>query len=545
MRDILNILKNKKLQLVFLFYIFLLLPLLTPFAENYTLLDKLALLGVCLLLFCTISVICVFVSPKTEKIIYSVILILAVIPGSIYLGYLLFAHVMLEQNSVMSLFETNPDETKEFLVNYLNVWVITGVLVYAAIPIIMICKMKPYEPLKAGKYKVLLVSCGVVIFLVIAIGRVSRSVYFINIYRTLISYKLRVNHEIKTIKKRQSEPFEVKTIYNDSIPQTVVIVIGESLTRHHMSLYGYHRNTNPLLGQYPDSTLLVYTDIVSPQVHTIPVIRSVLTMEDPKNSGYFEEKPSLIELFNRAGYDTYFISNQPFSEKCHASYDILLTLAKRKYNFAPEKQYDSITLTALDKILQADTKKNKLILIHLIGNHMAYEFRYPYIFDRFNYKSDGLVADKSFRDKLAKKTIDRYDNSVLYNDSIVNEVIVSLKKHPDNNSMMIYFSDHGEELYDYRNFAGHVYEKASPPMCEIPFVLWMSPLYKNERSNLVFDTMRPYSTKDFIYSISDICGFRYEGFDDTRSLFSAKFKPEERYIGEKKYTDIKARFSDK
>lgn len=545
MKDILNILKKKKIQLVFLFYIFLLIPLLTPFAENYSLIDKLALLAVCLLLFCTISILCVFVSPRVEKVIYSFILVLAVIPGSIYLGYLLFANVMLEQNSVMSLFETNQEESKEFLVNYLNVWVIGGVLVYAAIPIIMICIMKPYTRLRSGNYKILVVSCIIMIVLIGGIERVSRSVYFINIYRTFISYEIRVNNEIKTIRGRQEQDFKIENIYNDSISQTVVIVIGESLAKRHMSLYGYKRKTNPLLEQYPNSSLLVYKDVISPQVHTIPVIRSVLSMEEPGNPHYFENKPSLIELFNRAGYQTYFISNQPFSEKCNASYDILLTLAKQKYNFAPQKQYDSITLTALDEILKEDTKGNKLIIIHLIGNHMAYEFRYPYTFNQFNNEDNEAIHYKPFKNKLAQKTIDRYDNSVLYNDSIVNEVIVSLEKQPDKNSMMIYFSDHGEEVYDYRDFAGHVYEKVSPTMCEIPFIVWLSPEYKERHSNLTFDVERSYSTQDFIYSISDISGFRFDDFDETRSIFSSKFIPRKRYVGEKEYSNIKKNFSNK
>lgn len=543
MNDIINILKKKKLQFVFLFYILLLGPILALFlAENYTLIDKALLLSVCVLLFAAISAICTFVSPRTEKIIYSTILIFAIIPGSIYLGYLLFAHVMLEQNSVMSLFETNPEESKEFLAHYMNIWVIVGILIYAAIPIIMICKMKSIPPLKGKGHRWIITLSILIIIAIVGIEKVSRSVYFINIYRSFITYQIRVDREINTIKKRQDIPFEVKSL-TDTVPQTVVLVIGESLTRHHMSLYGYERETNPLLSQYNDSALLVYENITSPQVHTIPVLRDVLSMCETDHPEYFEERPSLIELFNCSGYDTYLISNQPFSEKCHSSYDILLTLAKYKYNFAPQKQYDKIVLIALDEILKEKNKKNKFILIHLIGNHMAYEFRYPYTYNKFDHTVDGKVKDKPFRKNAAKRMIDRYDNSVLYNDYIVDSIIQNLIKTGNDNSTMIYFSDHGEELYDYRVFAGHVYEKASPTMCEIPFIVWMSPQYRNKRKHLVFDSKRPYSIGDFIYSISDLSGFEYEGFDKSRSIFSPDFKPQKRYVGEKNYEEIKNKFS--
>lgn len=109
---------------------------------------------------------------------------------------------------------------------------------------------------------------------------------------------------------------------------------------------------------------------------------------------------------------------------------------------------------------------------------------------------------------------------------------------------MIYLSDHGEELYDYREFAGHAYEKVSPPMCEVPFIVWLSPNYKRNRTDLIFDTTRPYSTCDFIYSLSDLTGLRYEGYDDSRSLFSTNFKPEQRYVGDKKYECVKERFEE-
>lgn len=545
MKDIYNILKKKKLQFLFLFYILLILPILSPIAENITIIDKLAIFAVCALLFLSILILSTFISSKAERIIYSVLLILSIIPGSIFLGYLLFAHVLLEQNSVTSLFETNPEESKEFVAYYMNIWVIVGVLVYAAIPIIMLCKMKSFKPLKIKDHRVIFFTCIIIITVIVGINRVSRSVYFVNIYKTFFNYKIRVYHEIKDIKARQDIDFDVLKEENDSIPETIVIVIGESETRHHMSLYGYRRNTTPLLSSRIDSSLYVYTDIVSPQVHTIAVMRSILTMTEKEHPEYFTKKPSLFELFNRAGYNTYLISNQEFSDNYKSSYDILLSLANVKFNLATLKQHDDIILPCFNKIINDKQYKKKLVVVHLIGNHMAYKFRYPKEYIVFNNKKDGLVEDRPFRDLKAKEMIDQYDNSVLYNDYIINSIITSLENERKAKSAMIYFSDHGEELYDYRDFAGHAYEKVTPPMCEIPFFIWLSDIYQQQRTDLVFDVNRPYSTSDFIYSISDIAGLRYEGYDDSRSIFSSKFVPKERYVGEKKYSDIKEYFDTK
>lgn len=541
MNEIVNILKKKKMQFFFLFYILLLVPVLCPLAENFTLIDKVAVFVVCGLFFIAISVLSLFIGSKSEKFIYAVMLAISIIPGSIYLGYLLFANVMLEQNSVTSLFETNPEESKEFLAHYLSMWVIVGVLVYAAIPIVLICMMKSFKPLRIRKYKAIFIASIFVILAIIGIERVSRSVYFVNFYRTFVSYKIRTTREIKDIKARQSEAYEVEVMHQDTIPQVLVLVIGESLNKHHMSFYGYSRNTSPLLSGLGDS-LIVYEDVVAPHVHTIPVMRSLLSMTDLDCPQHFTGKPSLYELFNRAGYDTYLISNQEFSEEFHSSYDILLSLANNKYNVATYKQHDDIVIPVLDKVLNNDDKRNKLIIIHLIGNHMAYEFRYPKEYIVFNHRKDSMVIDKPYIDEKAKKTIDKYDNSVLYNDYIIYSIINSLKNHEDKGSVMLYLSDHGEELYEYREFAGHAYEKVSPPMAEIPFMVWASPSYRKYRQDLVFDTNRPYSSADFIYSVSDLAGLNYIDYDDSRSIFSTDFGLRERYVGEKRYSDIKDAF---
>lgn len=545
--EVIKMLKKKKMQTIFLFYVLLLLPLFTPLADNLTWLEKVLVLVVNAVLYGAILVLSTFISSRTERIIYSVILFFSIIPCAIYLGFLLFAHVLLEENSVISLFETNREESKEFVANYLSLWVNMGMIVYAAIPIVMLCKMKSFTPLKVSRNKMLFTLSIVVIFAVVGFNLLSRSVYIVSFYKTFIAYELRVHHEKCAVEERQHMPFEVKNVYNDSIPQTLVLVIGESHNKHHMSLYGYKRQTNPLLSTRNDSTFFVYRDVVSPQVHTIPVIRNVMTMMEPDNPEYFYTRPSLIELFNRAGYETIHITNQYYEDKHGSSFDILLSLAHQHYSLAPQRQYDNVVLATLKSVLEKESaqKRNRLIVIHLIGNHMAYEFRYPYQYNVFDHNKDGMVVSAPYRDEDAKRTIDYYDNSVLFNDYIIDNVISTLDKLTNARTAMIYFSDHGEELYDYRDYAGHVYEKVSPPMCEVPFLVWTSNSFKRSRPDLIFNTSRPYSTADFIYSMSDIGGLKYENYDDTRSIFSSTFSPRQRYVGHKIYENVKESFKNR
>lgn len=479
-----------------------------------------------------------FCSSKKEKIIYIVLLIISIIPGAIYIAYLLFAHVLLGGDSVTSLFETNPDESKEFVANYMSVWVNVAIGIYATIPAIMIWKMKAFAPLKIREHKKLFISSIIALACIFAIPQLAKSVYILNFYKTFVLYKVRLNYEEKAIAERQQKPYEVTETVVDSIPQTIIVVIGESLTRNHMGLYGYSRQTTPLLSQKL-SNLYVYTDVVSPQVHTIPVIRSLLSFIDKENPDYYTAKPSLFELFNRAGYETYFISNQPFGGNFKTSYDDLLNLAQHKYDMSKQKKNDDVLLPEIKKILDSSDKvKNKIIVVHLVGNHMAYEFRYPASFNKFDYKKDNLVSDAPYRDAKAKKDIDYYDNSVLFNDYIISSMIDMLAEKKGEETSLIYMSDHGEELFDKREFAGHAYEKVSKYMCEIPFIVWVSDSFRDMNPNLVFETKRAFSSNDFLYSLTNFAGLEYKDYVPEKSLFSSHFKSSERYVGKMTYEEV-------
>jgi heptose-I-phosphate ethanolaminephosphotransferase len=529
--------KQEKFLLFCLAYILLPVPLFTPLAKNIGLHDCVWSIFFSTLLLLTIFVTMQFFAIKTVKACCSVLLIFTLIPSAIFLAYLLFAQAFLLSDSITSIFETNPEESKEFIAYYMSPFITAGIIAYASIPVLMIVKMKGNGVFSIGRHKIAFSICITLLLLFVTFRPAAHSVYFINFYKTYIQYKKRHYEEKKEIANRLKQPFAVTKLQPDTLGQTLVVIIGESLTRRHMSLYGYGRNTNVLLSR-KDSSLAVYDDVVSPQVHTIPVIRKVMTFLERNHADYFSKRPSLFELFNRAGYETYFISNQPYGGRYETSYDLLLTQAKHQHNPSLQKKPDGVIFPYLQEAL-GDKKKNKLIVIHLMGNHMAYIFRYPKEYDVFHNDSDDFIQSKAkYMTPEAVKTIDRYDNSVRYNDFVISNII-RFAKASNNPSAVVYFSDHGEEVYDLRDFAGHAYEKVSSYMCEIPFLVWRSPSFANYRTDLAFDSKRPFSTADFLYSITDLAGLRYENFDASRSLFNQAFKPRERYVGEYTYQEVK------
>jgi len=178
-----------------------------------------------------------------------------------------------------------------------------------------------------------------------------------------------------------------------------------------------------------------------------------------------------------------------------------------------------------------DKAPRKFIIIHLLGTHRAYHYRYPETFKKFHTREhmpawvpDGGVDEYN-----------SYDDAVLYNDYVVSSLIKILKKKTMN-STLVYFSDHGEEVYDSAEnlFTGRNEASPTPAMYTVPFITWFSPSWKlhNNVQSLKSYEDRPYLNSDFIYSWADLAGVTFKSNYLTRSIFNPTFKPRERFIGD-------------
>jgi len=244
--------------------------------------------------------------------------------------------------------------------------------------------------------------------------------------------------------------------------ETLVVIIGESTTRDKMSLYGYYRPTTPYLDSL--SNLQVYTDVISPHTHTIPSLTKALLLPD-QGSGYIG---SVIQLYNQAGYKSYWLSNQQpvgvydtFVTRISEAANERLFLNPRKGKFTTP--LDGALLPVIEKALADDADK-KIIFVHLMGTHAKYSKRYPTKFGRFKD-----MPQTDYTHERAVEMINAYDNAVLYQDSIMHEII-EMTGRLDYAGQVVYFSDHGEEVYQTVDDKGHTESDGTKPMYDIPFL---------------------------------------------------------------------------
>ncbi len=216
-----------------------------------------------------------------------------------------------------------------------------------------------------------------------------------------------------------------------SSPNLLIIGLGESLRADHLGIYGYERDTTPLLSAMRDK-LYIYKNAYSGGTNTWTSVPSMFT----KFNSSPDLSKSIINLANDAGYKTFWISNQ--TEFNSSSGEMIVSsLAKQSGHTSfttnsdeHEIKYDEVLLPKLVDVLKNRKPNEKtLIVLHFFGSHFEFKDRYPVGYSKYNGGKSEL-----------EKTVNQYDNTVFYTDYILSQI---LKISSEYNAKFIFFSDHG------------------------------------------------------------------------------------------------------
>ena len=313
----------------------------------------------------------------------------------------------------------------------------------------------------------------------------------------------------------------------------IVLVMGESSSRKHYSLYGYPRPTTPRLDALK-SEFFVFSDVISPNAHTVPVLRKIFTFTESENTTC---QLPLIPTLKAGGYRVVVLSNQPFLGEYETETSKLLSLADQVRYFNIGHSGSKYSPANPDGVLLAPFTQNLayqddlFVILHLMGSHSAYSRRVPEAMPRFEgappYSSLQHLNDARIQ------SINDYDTSIAYTDIVLADLINKLKqqKRP---AALIYLSDHGEALYEDGEARGHAESVSCRYMYEVPFLLWLSEEYKLDYSEFAGSIKncvnRPWQSNNLAYSVFHLAGISFPGLDSSRDILSPKFTPQERLI---------------
>lgn len=447
--------------------------------------------------------------------------------------YLIFS-CRITFSAIQTILNTNPEEAGDFILLYYSPGKIIAIVLFFLFIAFVILKRKWFVNLFSTR-TFFIASFALTIFGIADFGQVAYSKsngphnvrYWDVVIGEYNEYK-EFNRRLIAEKNDQNFSKDYDSFYNkDTSQKTVVLVVSESLSKKHMSLYGYSRKTTPNLDT--NTCIYKFNNCVTQSALTIEAVPGMFF-------GYLSKKINLITLLNKLNYETSWISNQSGWGKGDRTIVLLSQLCK-KNSFMDAMadndkantslHYDEEVLKEFEMEIGRPSKHSKFIVLHLMGCHFEYEKRYPVNRNFFRSKAPAKTAVDNER---TQNIINCYDNSMHYHDSIVNQIIkIFSKNSKDKNASLVFLSDHGEELYENRNYAGHGF----PPTkvtAEIPYFIMFSDVFKKKypfiESEVKKRSNTPYSTLNNFYTFLHLLNIDSKEHGtriQSRGFFSAKY----------------------
>ena len=300
---------------------------------------------------------------------------------------------------------------------------------------------------------------------------------------------------------------------------TVVLVLGESVNRDNMSLYGYARATTPELIALRDeerSRLLTLRHAWSAQATTVASLSGLFSFGERDEDDPAGRTQHVIALAKSAGYKVWWVSNHDdvAVDQQHARLADVVEMINRQ----PGRSSGSLDGELLDEVEQAlaDPAPRKLVVVHLLGAHPHYRLRMPPGEHPFDHDDGDAVDSAMARDGRAawvREFRQDYDAAIHYHDRIVAQTLRLTRSHlpAGGRGAWMFVSDHGQEVGHSIDHAGHSPGTASG--YRIPALMW--------RSDARFDASagsRPFRADWAGWTLAELLKLRWPGMHHERNV---------------------------
>lgn len=372
--------------------------------------------------------------------------------------------VMIDATTIENVFNTRYSEASGFF--SWPLWL--SILISGVLPALF-CLL---QPVVFGKAKRMAVYCGsaLAIVLVVASLNISQTLW-ISQHDTELggllqpwSYVVNTGRVISFQHDEQAEEIKLPDgTIADHEKAVVVLVIGESARKANFQLYGYERDTNPLLSK--QEGLKVYQANAC-ATYTTAGSKAIL---EAKNSGDLYEL--LPNYAYRTGVDVAWRTSNWGEPPIHIDEYLNDTDLAAQY---PDENadYDGILFAGLRERIESSPKDKVLIILHTSTSHgPKYADKYPKAFEVYKPVARNIEEGE----KNIGMLINAYDNTIRYTDFLLDSLINTLRAMTDWKSAMIFISDHGESLGENKLYMHGLPMKLAPKVqYEIPFLVWIS-----------------------------------------------------------------------
>jgi len=402
---------------------------------------------------------------------WGMIIIWRIWTGFLFLFFLLVffntlsGNISLDYNAIMAICQTNYDEARGYF-SRLNHRYLLLTLTIVAFSLVLVLNHFPFKYMwnrRKSIFCLSLLACSVIFFVSTEIVA-GKSLYSSNMFKLIaspISYfkenrefkKTRANYEAFLQEQFRNEPL------NPSAEGVYVIIVGESLNRHYMSLYDYDEyDTTPFQKELKERySLTVFQRPFSAYAQTIRCMAYMLTNQNQYDNQdkRLDNSVSLFDVARYNGFTTRWFTAQGNSLFLDSPTAVLAGSAQHQFSLPMVRSRIDHMITDADLLpfLPDRLDQKELIVIQLMGSHAPY--------------SDVIPPDY-----MVDSTLSSYVKSVCYNDLVLKQLFDYF--HDRNASAILYLSDHSEDI---ANGLAHDprLEVFTQVMTEIPFWLYVSP----------------------------------------------------------------------
>jgi len=321
-------------------------------------------------------------------------------------------------------------------------------------------------------------------------------------------------------------PYHAVTLHPDTVPETDILVIGESAREDEFHLNGYSRQTSPHLDTI--SNLISFKRAYSTANLTLYAVPMLVTGARPAQYQASAIHGNIVDVANEAGFFTAWLSNQEvfLATIFHPTPTVWREPSDITSHGSIRSRPDGVLMPAFREVA-AGPAPRKFIVLHTYGSHWKYTQRLPD--DGFKFsgsRNEALAALGTDQSNITSQNL--YDDTILYTDNILAQIIQTAQTLPGRVSIT-YVSDHGEDLYLRDGASGHGFDTFYLPETHIPLMFWANARYIHDRPEVWQALQRQQDTtvsQDAVfYTLSSIMGVGFPGLDARRDLTSPLFSP--------------------
>ena len=437
------------------------------------------------------------------RVVGKTLIALTMILNALCIYFINNFHVLIDRTMMGNVFNTQFSEASSFYS-----WAIIAYIILLGIPP---CIYLFRRKIIYGSFKRFLANFAIFLGVIIGVLAGNRhNVIWIDYNATVLGSKIMPwSYIVNSVRyynhwkmMNQKEIILPDAVITTDSRDICVLIIGESARSRNFSLYGYERNTNPLLTA--DSVTVLKAK--ASDTYTTEAVKALLSHKPSEE--LYEILPNYLE---RNGVDVIWRRSNWGTPPLHINKNYTKAALKERFPEA-DSDYDGILFHRIQDDINASDSAKIFIGIHTYTSHgPAYYKNVPDQHKEFFPECRTVEMSGTKSSELTNA----YDNTVLYTDYLVHSVIEMLRNEfPDRRSCVIFISDHGESLGEGGNYMHGIPKKMAPSeQLEIPFLVWTSD------NSLKIKDIPLAGHYNIYHSVMKFLGMESTIYDESKNIF--------------------------